>query len=151
MSLIFHFRGHLLIIGVGGSGKHSIVRLAAFAAGCDVFEITLSRGYNEMAFKDDLKVLFNNLATKPTIFLFSSAQVSEIKRFKKYSRITIFFYISCVDNIYLHFLFDNLILWFFFSTEACCLFHVKNYEFPVSKYLLLFFLFKPHRLRKKDF
>lgn len=90
MTLIFHFRGHLLIIGVGGSGKHSIVRLAAFAAGCDVFEIILSRGYNEIAFKDDLKVLFNNLATKPTIFLFSSAQVSEIKRFKKYSSYNIF-------------------------------------------------------------
>ena len=122
MTLIFHFRGHLLIIGVGGSGKHSIVRLAAFAAGCDVFEITLSRGYNEIAFKDDLKILFNNLATKPTIFLFSSAQVSEIKRFKKYSSIT--FSVFLLYNIYLHFLFDNLILCCIFS-KACCSFHVK--------------------------
>jgi dynein heavy chain, axonemal len=65
-----------MLIGVGGCGKHSIARLAAFAAGCEVFEITLSRGYNESSFKDDLKALFNNLMTKPTIFLFSSAQVS---------------------------------------------------------------------------
>lgn len=69
-------RGHLMLIGVGGCGKHSIARLAAFAAGCEVFEITLSRGYNETSFKDDLKVLFNSLLTNPTIFLFSSAQVS---------------------------------------------------------------------------
>lgn len=65
-----------MLIGVGGCGKHSIARLAAFAAGCDVFEITLSRGYNEASFKEDLKALFNNLITRPTIFLFSSAQVS---------------------------------------------------------------------------
>lgn len=65
-----------MLIGVGGCGKHSIARLAAFAAGCEVFEITLSRGYNETSFKDDLKLLFNNLMTTPTIFLFSSAQVS---------------------------------------------------------------------------
>lgn len=65
-----------MLIGVGGCGKHSIARLAAFAAGCEVFEITLSRGYNENSFKDDLKALFNNLMMKPTIFLFSSAQVS---------------------------------------------------------------------------
>lgn len=65
-----------MLIGVGGCGKHSIARLAAFAAGCEVFEITLSRGYNESSFKDDLKILFNNLMTTPTIFLFSSAQVS---------------------------------------------------------------------------
>lgn len=64
-----------MLIGVGGCGKHSIARLAAFAAGCEVFEITLSRGYNENSFKEDLKILFNNLTT-PTIFLFSSAQVS---------------------------------------------------------------------------
>lgn len=65
-----------MLIGVGGCGKHSIARLAAFAAGCDVFEITLSRGYNETSFKEDLKILFNSLIAKPTIFLFSSAQVS---------------------------------------------------------------------------
>ena len=65
-----------MLIGVGGSGKHSIARLAAFASGCEVFEITLSRGYNENSFKEDLKILFNNLMTTPTIFLFSSAQVS---------------------------------------------------------------------------
>jgi dynein heavy chain, axonemal len=65
-----------MLIGVGGCGKHSITRLAAFAANCDVFEIALSRGYNETSFKEDLKTLFTSLMVKPTIFLFSSAQVS---------------------------------------------------------------------------
>jgi hypothetical protein len=70
------FRGHLLLVGVGGSGKHSIARLAAFAASCEIFEITITRGYNEDSFKADLKTLFNKLMTQPTVFLFSSAQVS---------------------------------------------------------------------------
>jgi dynein heavy chain, axonemal len=49
-------RGNNLLVGVGGSGKKSITQLAAYAAQCGVFEITLSRGYDEVAFRDDLKV-----------------------------------------------------------------------------------------------
>ena len=45
-----------LQVGVGGSGKQSICRLASFAAQCEVFEITLTRGYGEAAFREDLKV-----------------------------------------------------------------------------------------------
>lgn len=54
-------RGNNLLVGVGGSGKKSITQLAAYAAQCGVFEITLSRGYDETAFRDDLKVGLSSL------------------------------------------------------------------------------------------
>ena len=54
-------QGHTLLVGVGGSGRQSLARLAAFAAGCEVFEITLSRGYGEDEFREDLKQLYHKL------------------------------------------------------------------------------------------
>ncbi len=54
-------QGHALLVGVGGSGRQSLARLAAYAAGCEVFEITLSRGYGEEEFREDLKQLYNKL------------------------------------------------------------------------------------------
>ncbi|KAM6964967.1 dynein axonemal heavy chain 10 [Aplochiton taeniatus] len=72
-------RGHALLVGVGGSGKQSLTKLAAFTAGCEVFEITLSRGYAEANLREDLKVLYLKLGVenKQTVFLFTDAHVAE--------------------------------------------------------------------------
>ncbi len=51
-------QGNCLLVGVGGSGKQSLSRLAAYTAGCEVFEITLTRGYDEVSFREDLKKLY---------------------------------------------------------------------------------------------
>lgn len=50
-------QGHALLVGIGGLGKKSLARLAAFVCQCSVFEITLTRGYGEQDFKEDLKKL----------------------------------------------------------------------------------------------
>ncbi|KAH0502213.1 Dynein heavy chain 10, axonemal [Microtus ochrogaster] len=72
-------RGHALLVGVGGSGKQSLARLAAYTAGYEVFEILLSRGYSETNFREDLKSLYLKLGleNKMMIFLFTDAHVAE--------------------------------------------------------------------------
>ncbi|XP_038229191.1 dynein axonemal heavy chain 10 [Dermochelys coriacea] len=72
-------RGHSLLVGVGGSGKQSLARLAAYTAGYEVFEIVLSRGYGENNFREDLKTLYVKLGieNRSMIFLFTDAHVAE--------------------------------------------------------------------------
>lgn len=70
-------RGHVLVVGIGGSGKQSVIKLGAFAANCEIFEITLSRGYNENSFREDMKALYNKVGVenKRTVFLFTAAHI----------------------------------------------------------------------------
>ena len=56
-------QGNALLVGVGGSGKQSLAKLAAFMSGCEVFEITLTRGYDEATFREDLKQLYTLLGS----------------------------------------------------------------------------------------
>jgi dynein heavy chain len=70
-------RGNALLIGVGGSGKQSLTKLASFAAGYNVFELTLTRGYGETEFREDIKLLYAEVAKGPTTFLFTDAHVAE--------------------------------------------------------------------------
>ena len=72
-------RGHALLVGVGGSGKQSLARLAAWTARYSVFEITISRGYGEDQLREDLKKLYTlvGLECKKVMFLFTDAHVVE--------------------------------------------------------------------------
>lgn len=70
-------RGNALLVGVGGSGKQSLSKLASYCAGYKMFQISLSRGYGEEQFKEDLKELYKQLGQGEVVFLFTDAHVVE--------------------------------------------------------------------------
>lgn len=69
--------GHVFLIGVGGSGRQSLTRLAAYVVEIGVFQIKISKHYRHIEFREDLKALFKmtGLEAKPTAFLFTDAQI----------------------------------------------------------------------------
>ncbi|XP_015272477.1 PREDICTED: dynein heavy chain 17, axonemal [Gekko japonicus] len=72
-------RGNALLVGVGGSGKQSLSRLAAYISSLDVFQITLKKGYGIPDLKADLASQYIKAAVKntPTVFLMTDSQVAE--------------------------------------------------------------------------
>ncbi|XP_064890245.1 dynein axonemal heavy chain 17 isoform X3 [Columba livia] len=72
-------QGNALLVGVGGSGKQSLARLAAFISNLNVFQITLRKGYSIPDLKLDLAAQYVKAAVKnlPTVFLMTDSQVAE--------------------------------------------------------------------------
>merc|ERR1719316_2476399 len=68
-------RGNALLVGIGGSGKQSLTKLATYTAGFQIFEIVLSRGYGDDQIREDLKVLYTKAIKAPMSFLFTDAHV----------------------------------------------------------------------------
>jgi len=63
------------MVGVGGSGKTSTCKLAAFSSGLILFTLTLSRNYDTQQLLDNLKELYENVVIKPKVFLFNDSHV----------------------------------------------------------------------------
>nr|XP_060488661.1 dynein axonemal heavy chain 11 isoform X2 [Panthera onca] len=70
-------QGHALLIGVGGTGKKSLSRLAAYVCRLEVFQVTVTQGFGIQELRVDLANLYIRTGAKnmPTVFLLTDAQV----------------------------------------------------------------------------
>lgn len=71
--------GHLLLVGIGGSGRSSVAKLATFISQYELFQIELTKNYGWAEWRDDLKCVMTKAGVegKKTTFLLGDAQMKD--------------------------------------------------------------------------
>lgn len=73
--------GNALLVGVGGSGKQSLSRLASFILGYEVIQILVSDKYTINDLKADIQEMYKKAAVKaggtPCVFMLTDTQITD--------------------------------------------------------------------------
>uniref|UniRef100_A0A2K5HID3 Dynein axonemal heavy chain 3 n=1 Tax=Colobus angolensis palliatus TaxID=336983 RepID=A0A2K5HID3_COLAP len=72
-------KGHLLLVGIGGSGRQSATKLSTFMNTYELYQIEITKNYTGNDWREDLKkiMLQVGVATKSTVFLFADNQIKD--------------------------------------------------------------------------
>ena len=71
--------GHALLVGMGGSGRQSLTKLATFIANYELFQIEVNKTYSMENWKNDLKKVLKRAGAdgKKIVFLFTDLQIKD--------------------------------------------------------------------------
>ena len=70
----------MLLIGLDGTGKNTIMELASFISNCEMFKLNVKKGYNYLDFREDLKMVFKltGVQRKKTVFFIPDKDIYEV-------------------------------------------------------------------------
>lgn len=77
MRVLLTPRGSAVLVGLGGSGRTSLTKLASYICSCTLFGCEIRRGYCQEDFREDLKkaVIFAGVKRKPAVFFVGDGQI----------------------------------------------------------------------------